>query len=229
MARAVKARQQIAAEQTQQAIVNAAARRFFERGYHATSIGQIAAEAGVAVQTIYNSVGSKRDLLENVLDSAPAGDPAFDGPDPDRILEQLVEFWRAALPRTAPVFRVIREAAAVDPGIEVLERKRRESKDDHLESTSQSLMWERHHAQERVRFGHVQVQRRRKYTVELLTDYEQPAESTAQRRDEESGPALETSSCNQTYEPVDRSDVRGRGNGSHELSRLCDTQVERGG
>ena len=45
-------------------------------------------------------------------------------PDPRRIIAQLVDFWRGALPRTAPVFRVIREAAAADPEIAALERTR---------------------------------------------------------------------------------------------------------
>jgi AcrR family transcriptional regulator len=132
----VKTRQQIAAEETQRAIVEAASALFAESGYHATSIGRIAAAAGVAVQTIYNSVGSKRDLLSRVLDFAAAGErarvpvPQFmrEGaerePDPARIVAQLVEFWREALPRTAPVFRTIREAAATDPEIAALERAR---------------------------------------------------------------------------------------------------------
>ena len=117
-------------------IVEAASRLFLEHGYQATSIGRIAAEAGVAVQTIYNAVGSKRDLLSRVLDLAAAGErspvpvPQFmreqaeREPDPRRIIAQLVEFWRGALPRTAPVFRMIREAAAADPEIAVLERER---------------------------------------------------------------------------------------------------------
>jgi AcrR family transcriptional regulator len=132
----VKTRKQFAAEQTQRVIVEAAARLFLERGYHATSIGRISAEAGVAVQTIYNAIGSKRDLLSRVLDFAAAGDraplpvPQFmreqaeSEPDPRQIIAQLVEFWRGALPRTAPVFRIIREAAAADPEIAVLERDR---------------------------------------------------------------------------------------------------------
>jgi len=132
----VKTRQQIAAEETQRAIVEAAARLFSEQGYHATSIGRIASEAGVAVQTIYNSVGSKRDILSRVLDFAAAGErapvpvPQFmrEGaerePDPRRIVAQLIEFWRDALPRTAPVFRIIREAAAADPEVAALERAR---------------------------------------------------------------------------------------------------------
>lgn len=132
----VKTRQQIAAEETQRVIVEAAAQLFLERGYHATSIGQIAAEAGVAVQTIYNSVGPKRDLLSRVLDFAAAGEhaptpvPQFMREqaerelDPVKIIQQLVEFWRGALPRTAPVFRVIREAAALDPEAAALDRDR---------------------------------------------------------------------------------------------------------
>src|ERR1700680_4972486 len=73
---AVKTRQQIAAEETQRVIVETAARLFLGRGYHATSIGQIAAQAGVAVQTIYNSIGSKRDVLSRGLDFAAAGEQA---------------------------------------------------------------------------------------------------------------------------------------------------------
>jgi AcrR family transcriptional regulator len=133
---AVKTRQQIAAEETQRAIVEAASALFAENGYLATSIGRIAAVAGVAVQTIYNSVGSKRDILSRVLDFAAAGErapvsvPQFmrEGaerePDPTQIVAQLVEFWREALPRTVPVFRTIREAAATDPEIAALERVR---------------------------------------------------------------------------------------------------------
>jgi AcrR family transcriptional regulator len=132
----VKSRKQIAAGETQQAIVEAASRLFLVRGYHATPISLIAAEAGVAVQTIYNSVGSKRELLSRVLDFAAAGEHA---PvpvatfmrtqtelerDPRRVIAQLVEFWRGALPRTAPVFRIIREGAASDPEIAELERVR---------------------------------------------------------------------------------------------------------
>jgi AcrR family transcriptional regulator len=132
----VKTRKQFAAEETQRVIVEAASRLFLEHGYHATSIGRIASEAGVAVQTIYNAIGSKRDLLSRVLDFAAAGErapvpvPQFmreqaeREPDPHRIIAQLVEFWRAAIPRTAPVFRIIREAAAADPEVAVLERGR---------------------------------------------------------------------------------------------------------
>ena len=132
----VKSRQQIAAEETQRVIVEAAGRLFVEHGYHRTSIGRIASEAGVAVQTIYNSVGSKRDVLSRVLDFAAAGErapvpvaqfmseQARREPDPRRIIGHLVDFWKGAVPRAAPVFRVIREAAAVDADAAELERAR---------------------------------------------------------------------------------------------------------
>ncbi len=132
----VKTRQQLAAEETQRVIVEAAARLFVEHGYYGTSIGRIASEAGVAVQTIYNAIGAKRDVLSRVLDFAAAGDrapvpvsqfmyeQAERESDPREIIAQLVEFWKGALPRTAPVFRVMREAAAVDPEAAALERAR---------------------------------------------------------------------------------------------------------
>lgn len=117
-------------------IVEAAAQLFLDRGYNATSISQIAGHAGVAVQTIYNSIGAKRDVLSRVLDFAAAGErapvpvPQFMRDqtereiDPSHIVEQLVEFWQGALPRTAPVFRIIRDAAAIDPEAATLDRDR---------------------------------------------------------------------------------------------------------
>jgi AcrR family transcriptional regulator len=148
----VKTRKQFAAEETQRVIVEAASRLFLEHGYHATSIGRIASEAGVAVQTIYNAVGSKRDLLSRVLDFAAAGErspvpvPQFmceqaeREPDPRRVIAQLIEFWRSALPRTAPVFRIIREAAAADPEIAVLERGRAAQRLRNYRQTAQLLV-----------------------------------------------------------------------------------------
>ncbi len=147
----VNKRRQLAAEQTRQAIVEAASRLFTERGYHGTSISRIAAEAGVAIQTIYNSIGPKSELLSRVLDLAAAGDrapvpvaqfmreQAEAEPDPRRVIAQLVEFWRGAFPRTAPVFRIIREAAAGDPEIAALERARSAQRLRNYEQAAQLL------------------------------------------------------------------------------------------
>ncbi len=133
-------RREIAAAETQRVIVTAATGLFLERGYTATSVGDVAREAGVAVQTIYNAVGSKRELLSRALDFAAAGDeaptpvPVFmheraqRKTDAREILRQLVDFWRGGLARTAPVFAVIRQAAALDPEVAELQRRRAEQR-----------------------------------------------------------------------------------------------------
>lgn len=131
-----KGAREASAEATRSAIVSAASRLFFERGYHGTGVDEIAAAAGVAVQTIYNSVGSKRDLLVRVLDYAASGERAptpvgeiarervarID--DPRKLVATVVAVTRGTFDRTIPVFRVIREAAAVDPTLSELERER---------------------------------------------------------------------------------------------------------
>lgn len=56
------------AEATRLEILQAARRLFAERGYASASISEIAAAAGVALQTIYARVGSKRALLLALVD-----------------------------------------------------------------------------------------------------------------------------------------------------------------
>jgi hypothetical protein len=59
--------------------------------------------------------------------------------DPVRIIEQLVELWHGALPRTAPVFRVIREAAGIDPEAAALERDRATQRLHNYETAARLL------------------------------------------------------------------------------------------
>jgi hypothetical protein len=60
-------------------------------------------------------------------------------PDPRRIIAQLIEFWRGALPRTAPIFRIIREVAATDPEIATLERTRAAQRLSNYEQAAKLL------------------------------------------------------------------------------------------
>jgi AcrR family transcriptional regulator len=136
----VNDRRAIAAQTTRRVIIETAERLFIDRGYHAATLGEIAREAGVAIQTIYNSIGSKRDVLSRVLDYAAAGEhaptpaPTFvlgqaeQEPDTRKILDQLVDFWRESRPRTAPFYKVLRQAAAVDDELAELERARAEQR-----------------------------------------------------------------------------------------------------
>lgn len=66
-------RRRAAAADTRLAVIAAATRLFAERGW-ATSVRDIAREAGVAVETVYSVVGSKRELLKVALDVGLVGD-----------------------------------------------------------------------------------------------------------------------------------------------------------
>ena len=68
------AHRQEQARQTRRAILDAAAALFVEPGYAATPLTAIAAEAGVAVQTVYKIFGSKQALLSALVDVTVAGD-----------------------------------------------------------------------------------------------------------------------------------------------------------
>ena len=56
-------RRQAQAAETRKLVLSAARRLFAERGYSATTMAEIAVEAGVVQQTIYDSFGSKRGLI----------------------------------------------------------------------------------------------------------------------------------------------------------------------
>src|SRR5260370_22165894 len=61
------------AAQTRLDVLTAARELFPERGYAGTTINEIATAAGVAVETIYRSFGSKAALFKGVLQAAIAG------------------------------------------------------------------------------------------------------------------------------------------------------------
>ncbi|MFI5916551.1 TetR/AcrR family transcriptional regulator [Dactylosporangium sp. NPDC051541] len=62
------------ARQTRRAILDAAAALFVSPGYAATPLTAIAAAAGVAIQTVYKTFGTKQALLSALVDVTVAGD-----------------------------------------------------------------------------------------------------------------------------------------------------------
>jgi TetR/AcrR family transcriptional regulator of autoinduction and epiphytic fitness len=72
--RYVSPRRQQQARQTRRAILDAAAKLFVDPGYAATPLTAVAAEAGVAVQTVYAVFGNKRQLLSDLVDVTLVGD-----------------------------------------------------------------------------------------------------------------------------------------------------------
>jgi AcrR family transcriptional regulator len=116
------------ADATRRAVLEAARESFIERGYAATTIDAIAARAGVSPETIYATFKNKRSLLSQLIDVSMTGDDApvpvlerswvqemCDETDPAHRLRILARNGRLILERTAPVYEVLRGAAAADP------------------------------------------------------------------------------------------------------------------
>jgi AcrR family transcriptional regulator len=66
----VSPRREQAAAQTRALILQAAIHLFAERGYGRVTVADIAAGAGVSAKTVFASVGSKSDILNEIVDAA---------------------------------------------------------------------------------------------------------------------------------------------------------------
>ncbi len=115
-------RRQRQAAETQLEILGAARRLFAEQGYGATLLTDIAREAGVAVQTIYASLGSKKAIVMAMVDlvDREAGVGAIaariqSSKKPAEILEDGVLITRLLNERCGDILSGLRSAAAVEP------------------------------------------------------------------------------------------------------------------
>lgn len=121
------------ARATRLKVIQAAARLFAERGYVATSIDDIAAAAGVARATVFESAGGKATLLKTAYDVAIVGDDEpvdlpsrarsvaiRQEPDPAVYLARYAELVTEVSVRLARVYEAVRGAAAADPEIAAL-------------------------------------------------------------------------------------------------------------
>ncbi len=133
---------------TRARIVEAAGRLFVRDGYLATTMAAIAAEAGVAVQSLYLGFGSKLGILSAALDVAIVGDDApipllernwvrslvetSDGP---RAVRLFVEQVGQIMGRTYPLYAVVQAAAASEAGELLAENKRQRYQGVHAIAT----------------------------------------------------------------------------------------------
>ena len=118
------------ARATQNRIIDHAYRLFCENGYPSTTMEAIAAEAGVATQTVYYFFRTKALLLQQVVEVAAAGEaqplPVMDRPWMRQVLTEktarralalLVEHGVDIYIRVAPLRPALEVAAASDPDI----------------------------------------------------------------------------------------------------------------
>ena len=121
---------------TRRRILDAARLRFFEDGYAATTLGAVAAEAGVAVQTVYKVFGSKAAILDElrayVVNLPEASDEqsrgAMSEPTPALRLARFAHSIRNRWELAGDIVKVHQDAVRVDrslrPGIAAAEARR---------------------------------------------------------------------------------------------------------
>lgn len=136
-----------AAQTTRQSIIEAARHVFLEKGYAAATMQAIAQAAGIALDTVYATVGKKPSLFRLLVETAISGsDTAVPAQERDYVrairaetdAARKLQIYAAAVrriqPRLAPLIRVLQGAAPLDPELNALWRdiSRRRAKNMRL-------------------------------------------------------------------------------------------------
>ncbi|SDB97283.1 DNA-binding transcriptional regulator, AcrR family [Raineyella antarctica] len=143
-------RRQHAAQRRRDQVVDAAGVRFRRDGYAATTVADVAADAGVSVEFVYKAFGSKAGLVRAIWDRALLGQgrrPAEErsdevsrtAEDPEDILANWARLSAEVSALGAPVQALIKAAAVTDDGaaalleeVEAARRARMEHNADYL-------------------------------------------------------------------------------------------------
>lgn len=126
-------RRRLQAAATRREILEAALRLFERRGYAATSMAAIAAEAGVAAKTVYLAFQSKRGLLLALWhlllrgdeEPVPVGErpwfrEAIEERDPERLLRLNARNSRVVKERAGTLLEILSGAASADAELDAL-------------------------------------------------------------------------------------------------------------
>jgi AcrR family transcriptional regulator len=119
------------ARDTRRRVIAAAHELLLDKGYAATTISQVAARAGVSVETVYKGFGSKAALTKQVYDVALAGDDEpvpmserpeikaiVDEPDPRKKVTRYAALARQLGERLGPLLAVLLRARGADPDLD---------------------------------------------------------------------------------------------------------------
>jgi AcrR family transcriptional regulator len=126
-------RRREAAARNRRAILDAAQRLFIERGYAATPMAAIAEQAGVALDTVYASVGRKPELVRLLIETAISGTgaavPAEErdyvraiqaAADAQTKINIYASAIRGIAARMAPLLTMLQQAAPAEPQLAAL-------------------------------------------------------------------------------------------------------------
>ena len=129
-------RRRQAADRTRQAILDAALELFTGQGYAATPMTAIAQRAGVALDTVYASVGRKPELARLLIETAISGSsqavPAEErdyvrairaAADAETKIGIYASAMRGIAGRLAPVLSIVQQAAPAEPELAALWRQ----------------------------------------------------------------------------------------------------------
>ncbi|WP_329430662.1 TetR/AcrR family transcriptional regulator [Streptosporangium sp. NBC_01495] len=111
------------ARETRAEIARAARRLFVSQGWAATTVRDVAREAGVSVPTVYAAYGNKAGLTRALADAADlsAGVPQMleelesAAASPERQLAAMAAYDRRLFERAGDVITLVREAARTEP------------------------------------------------------------------------------------------------------------------
>jgi AcrR family transcriptional regulator len=129
-------RRTVQAQETRAAIAGAARRLFVSQGWSATTVRDVAREAGVSVPTVYAAYGSKTGLAQALADSADlAADPAqlleeLESADPRGQLAAMAAYDRRLFERAGDLITLAREAGRTEPELATTYREARHRADE---------------------------------------------------------------------------------------------------
>ena len=146
-------RRQAQANETRRHILEAARKLFMERGYAGATAEAIAAEAGVAAQTIYAIFKNKKRILVSLMNVSPTTGVEDHTPMPERTnvqavaqehdqrpqLQMFAQVVANNLDQVAGVFEVMTEAAKVEPDFERIIQKLNKQRLEHMTLAVQQI------------------------------------------------------------------------------------------
>ncbi|MCX4663556.1 TetR/AcrR family transcriptional regulator [Streptomyces uncialis] len=125
------------ARETRADIAHAARRLFLAQGWAATTVREVAREAGVSVPTVYATYGNKAGLTRALADAADLSADAAPllaeltapGATPARQLAAMAGYDRRLFERAGDVIALLREAGRTEPELAAAYREGREGGD----------------------------------------------------------------------------------------------------
>jgi Transcriptional regulator len=146
-------RRQAQADETRRHILEAARKLFTERGYAGATAEAIAAEAGVAAQTIYAIFKNKKKMLVSLMNVSPATGVEDHTPMPERPsvqavsqehdqrrqLEMFAQVVAANLDQVAVISEIMADAAKTEPDFDRILQKLNKQRLEHMALAVQQI------------------------------------------------------------------------------------------